>query len=421
MATTSKAKKVTEERTYDLVVYGATSFVGKIVARHLHERHGTERRNAEQLRWAIAGRDAGKLEALKRELGAPDLPVLLADAADPAALRTLVSQTRVIASTVGPYALYGSELVAACVKRGTDYCDLTGEVPWMHRMIGAHETTAKQSGARIVHTCGFDSVPSDLGVWFLQRQAQEHLGEPCIQIKLRVKTFRGGGSGGTIASLGNVIKEAADNPAMRAVVKNPYALVSDQPASGVPQAEMLLPVFDDAAEAWVAHFLMGSINSRVIHRSHALRGLPWGDQFRYDEAMVMGRGLWGRLKAFGMTAGLGSFAGLTALTPTRPLMAFLSPKPGTGPSPESQARGCYDFRLYGQTASGKKIQVRITGDRDPGYGSTAKILGEAAVCLARDIDRQQAGGFWTPSTVMAEPLFKRLVSHAGLTFETLST
>jgi short subunit dehydrogenase-like uncharacterized protein len=412
--TPAKTKSPAGERPYDLVVYGATSFVGKILVRYLHGRVGS----SGDVRWAIAGRDAAKLAEVKQELGAPELPVLLADAGDAAALRTLAGQARVIVSTVGPYALYGSALVAACAESGTDYCDLTGEVPWMRQMIAAHEATAKRSGARIVHTCGFDSIPSDLGVWFTQREAQQLHGEPCIRIKLRVKTLRGGISGGTAASMVNIVKAAVSDPELRALLQDPYALIPEPTGSAVEQPEVTLPEFDADADSWLAPFIMAAVNSRVVQRSHALQGYPWGPGFQYDEAMLMGRGLAGRLKATGLAAAIGSFVGLTAFPLTRPLVERFLPRPGEGPSPQAQERGGYDLRFYGRTASGRTLQTKVTGDRDPGYGSTARMLGEAALCLAQDMSREQVpGGFWTPSTAMGEALLTRLVRHAGLRFE----
>lgn len=402
------------DRAYDVVVYGAASFVGKILTRYLLQRHG----EAGPLRWALAGRSAGKLEELKRELGMASLPVILADAGDATALRAMARQAKVIVSTVGPYALYGSELVAACAESGTDYCDLTGEVPWMRRMIDAHGATARASGARIVHTCGFDSIPSDMGVWFLQREAQARLGQPCVTVRGGLKAARGGFSGGTAASMSNVMREATASRATRALLANPYALAPDPAAAPAPQHDVTLAEYDAELGAWRAPFIMAGINSRVVLRSHALAGAPWGQDFRYDESMIAGRGLKGRAMALGITAGLGGLVALLATPLTRPLVErLLLPAPGTGPSPQAQENGFWDFRFHGVTRDGRRLQARVTGDRDPGYGSTAKMLGEAAVCLALDIPKAQVpGGFWTPSTALGEALRARLVAHAGVAF-----
>lgn len=399
-------------RPFDLVVYGAAGFVGKLLAQYIHRRA----KQLPGLRWAIAGRSAAKLDAVKRSLGAPDLPVLIADAADPSALRAMVAQTKVIASTVGPYALYGSELVAACAELGTDYCDLTGEVPWMRRMIDTYSAAAQRSGARIVHTCGFDSIPSDMGVWYTQQQAQQRFGAPCTQIKFRLKAVKGGFSGGTVASLLNVMKESEKNPGLRALLKNPYALAPDSNAA--PQHEAMLPEFDTDARQWQAPFIMSAINTRVVHRTHALLGRPWGRQFHYDEAMLTGRGLPGRLVAYAVSAGLVAVMGLTAFRVTRPWMEKLLPSPGEGPSDKLIANGFYDVRFYGRTANGQTLHTKLSGSQDPGYGATSKMLGEAALCLAFDISHDKVGGgFWTPATAMGDALLQRLTQFVGMRFE----
>lgn len=402
------------DRPYDVIVYGAASFVGKILTRHLKDRHG----EAGELRWAIAGRNAAKLEEVKRELGLRTLPVLLADAADATALRDLARQTRVVVTTVGPYALYGSELVAACAELGTDYCDLTGEVPWMRRMIDRHEAIARASGARIVHTCGFDSIPSDLGVWFTQREAVQRFGVPCGHVRGGMKAASGGFSGGTAASLVNVVREAEADPGVRKLLMNAYALAPDPTSVPTRQHEVMGPEFDAALGQWRTPFVMAGINSRVVHRSHALAGYPWGRDFRYDESMLAGKGLKGRAVAWGVALGTGGLMLALQNGRTRPWVErLLLPAPGTGPSPQAQENGFFDFRFHGVTHDGRRLQVRVTGDRDPGYGSTGKMLGEAAVCLARDISPERTpGGFWTPSTAMGEALLARLTTHAGLGF-----
>jgi short subunit dehydrogenase-like uncharacterized protein len=306
-----------------------------------------------------------------------------------------------------------------CAEGGTDYCDLTGEVQWIARMIEAHEASAKRSGARIVHCSGFDSIPSDLGVHYLQQQSQQRHSEPCKRVKLRVKALRGGFSGGTVASLMNVVKEVTRDPALRKVLANPYAICPDKGADGVRQPNVSFVEYDPEAESWVAPFIMGAINTRVVLRSNALSGHPYGKDFRYDEAIMTGHGIKGRMAAAGMASGLGGFIAATAFPPTRMFLEkFVVPKPGEGPTPEQQEKGFYDIRFFGRTAGGQLIRAKVTGDRDPGYGSTAKILGEAAACLAMDVPKsEKPGGFWTPATILGEKLIKRLTAHSGLTFE----
>ena len=403
------------DRPLDLVVFGATSFVGQILCRYLVERHGTDG----ELRWAIAGRDPDKLASVAADTGA-SVERIVADARDREALDDLVGRTRVVVSTVGPYALYGSELVAAAAAAGTDYCDLTGETQWMRRMIDAHQDDAAASGARIVHACGFDSIPSDLGVHHHQRVAVERFGAPCTRVSMRVAGMKGGASGGTIASMMNVVEEVRREPALRKVLANPYALAPEGMRDGVRQPEVTVPTREDPSGEWVAPFVMAAVNTRVVQRSHALAGRPWGDAFRYDEAMIMGSGPLGAVKGGGLVVGLGAFMGLAALGPTRDLLnRYVLPKAGEGPSPEAQRTGYFDLRFFGETEDGRRLVTQVTGDRDPGYGSTAKMLGETAVALVDLAPDALDGGFWTPSTALGDDLVERLEGHAGLRFRSI--
>jgi short subunit dehydrogenase-like uncharacterized protein len=403
--------------TRHLVVYGATSFVGQILTRYLLERFGINR----GLRWAIAGRSEAKLEALHSSLGmkAGKLPMLVADAADEQALGKMCENTRVVVSTVGPYALFGEPLVKTCVASGTDYCDLTGEVQWIRRMIRKYEKQARRSGARIVHCCGFDSIPSDLGVHFLQREARERLGAPCPVVKMRVKALRGGFSGGTIASMMNVLKEASGDPALRRELADPYSICPEGYAPGIRQPGVRFAEFDPDFDAWMAPFVMGAINVRVVQRTNALSKQAYGKDFRYDEAVITGKGMQGRIAAVAVASGLGGMMAAGAIPPARWLLERFLPAPGEGPSPEAQRRGFFDLRFFGRTADGETIRTRVTGDRDPGYGSTAKMLGQAGACLATDVGDDVPGGFWTPATVFGDALIERLRAHAGLSFDVL--
>lgn len=410
-----------DEMSFDLVLLGATGFTGRLVAQYLLQRHGADG----DFRWALAGRSRDKLEDLRSELGvtAAALPLLVADSNDRASLVAMVAQTRAVCSTVGPYALYGSELVAACAASGTDYCDLTGEVPWMRQMLDAHEEAAMASGARLVHCCGFDSIPSDLGVWFLQHQSQRLFGKPMSRVRLGVQSLRGKMSGGTAASMLNIIESSRSDPEVARIARNPYSLCPPEFRKGPRQPYVKGPTFDEDLDAWLSPFVMAAINTRIVHRSHALQGRPWGEDFSYEEAMMTGRGFKGRRRAIGWSLALGGFALGASLGPTRSLMQKLVlPKPGQGPSAEERERGLFKLLLVGHDEDGREIRVRVTGDRDPGYGSTAKMLGEAAYTLATDVPAgSPPGGFWTPSTAMAEKLIPRLVEHAGLTFELLDS
>ncbi len=400
------------DRRLDVVVFGATSFVGQITCRHLTKRHGTDG----PLRWAIAGRSLDKLDAVARSTGA-DVERIVADATDGAALARLAAETRVVVSTVGPYALHGSPLVAAVAAAGTDYCDLAGETQWMHRMIDTHHAEAEATGARVVHACGFDSIPSDLGVWFTQERAIERFGVPCERIAMRVHHLSGGASGGSIASIANLVEEATKDPASRALLADPYALNPEDLRTGPRQTETMRPTRDPETGEWLAPFVMAAVNTRVVQRSHALLGRRWGPGFRYDEAMAMGTGPLGCARASALAAGLGVGGGVLAFEPTRGLARRVLPKPGEGPGLQTQLGGSFDIRFSGTTAAGDRIHTQVTGDRDPGYGASARMLGEAAVALA-DLDHHEVGGgFWTPSTALGDRLLALLEAYAGMTFD----
>lgn len=412
------------QTNYDLVVFGATSFVGQILTRYLAEYFSTQQ---EQLRWAIAGRSQQKLQDLKSSLGTlgESLPILIADASNQAELNALCAQTRVVVSTVGPYALYGEPLIQACVTNGTDYCDLTGETQWIKKMIEKYESQAQQSGARIVHCCGFDSVPSDMGVYYLQQQAQKQFNAPATQVSMRVKTLKGGASGGTVASLINVIQEAAADPALRKDLVNPYVLCPPDHGNSQRQIYIKTAKFDPDFNAWIAPFVMAAVNERVVHRSNALSGNAYGSNFSYNEAILTGDGLKGRFKALGVVSGLGVFMLAAVSKPVSQLMErYMLPKPGEGPTPEQQRTGRFDLRFIGKTEAGQTLKIKVTGDRDPGYGSTGKMLGQAALSLAIDHDKEakktgRAGGFWTPATMFDDRFIQRLTKYAGLAFQQL--
>lgn len=408
-----------EKTTFDLVVFGATSFVGQILTQYLYDTYGI----SGEVKWAIAGRSESKLNTLKSELGAgaDNLPVILANSTDETALKAMCEQTRVIISTVGPYALFGESLIKVCVETGTDYCDLTGEVQWIRRMVDLCEDQAKASGARIVHCCGFDSIPSDMGVWFLQQQAEKSFGETCQDVRMRVKVAKGGLSGGTVASMINIAKEVAADPKLRKELANPFSISPAGHRSKVRQPALKSAEFDKTFNVWLAPFVMAAINTRIVHRSNALQNARYGSEFTYDEAMMTGAGTKGRLTAYSITAALAGFMTASAIKPTRWLVEKFVPQPGEGPSPEAQKAGFYDIRFVGRTQDGKTMITKVTGDADPGYGSTSKMLGQAGMCLAFDVPADQPGGFWTPASVLSDKLLERLTSNAGLTFEVVET
>jgi len=382
-------------RDFDLIVYGATGFTGRLVAEYL-STYPTG-----SIRWAMAGRSRAKLAEIRDLIGAPpDLPLVIADADRPETLRALVEQTTVVLTTVGPYQLYGSALVAACAAAGTHYVDLCGEPAWMRDMIDAHEAEAKRTGARIVFSCGFDSIPFDLGVLTLQEAAASIFGRPAPRVKGRVRKMQGGFSGGTAASLKATLAAAARQPSLVKLLTNPFALTPD--FSGPSQPAGIVPGFDDTLNAWVAPFVMAPINTKNVHRTNHLLNHAWGTDFVYDEMMIAGLGDVGRAAA-------------EAISKLNPFAGDKGPKPGEGPSKAERDAGFYDLLFVGLMPGGERIDAVVTGDRDPGYGSTSKMIAEAALCVGQDVP-DAAGGVWTPGALMGGPLRDRLKAKAGLTF-----
>ena len=384
---------------FDIVVYGATGFTGQLVAEYLAEHYRGDR----ELKWAMAGRSRDKLAAVRDAIGAPaDMPLIVADAGDPASLKTMIDQTRSVVTTVGPYQLYGSELVAACAASGTDYFDLCGEPVWMRQMIDAHEATAKSSGARIVFSCGFDSLPFELGVFFVEETAKKVLGAPVGRVKGRVRAMKGTFSGGTAASIKATFAAAARDQSLIAMLKNPFVLTPG--FEGPKQPPGNKPLFDADLDAWTAPFVMSTINTRSVHRSNLLMGFPYGRDFIYDEMVLTGPGEQGEAAAKRVVAANAEMGGPGG------------PKPGEGPSKHERDTGLYDLLFVGLAEGGRQVRVAVRGDRDPGYGSTSKMIAECAICLLRDVP-EVASGIWTPGAAMGNRLIKRLVDHAGLTFQ----
>lgn len=393
-------------RTFDIVLFGATGFTGRLVAEYLAKHAPAD------VRVALAGRSQKKLEAVRAGVGR-DWPVLVADASDRDALGKLATQTKVVCTTVGPYAKHGLPLVEACAKEGTHYCDLTGETQFMRDAIDLADATAKQSGARIVHTCGFDSIPSDLGVQALH----EALGA-MKRATYVVVVARGGFSGGTVASLLNGLDEAKADKARRRILTDPYALSPDrgnEPDLG-DERDLSTFRFDDFVGQWVAPFVMASINTRVVRRTNALLGYLYGRRFRYAEVIGTKTGPAGAVAAAGITAGMGALFGGLSFGPTRRFVESMLPKPGEGPSEEKRKNGFLKVRVFGESEQGEKKTLTITGQGDPGYQLTSLLLGEAALCLARDEEKlPDISGVLTPATAMGRVLRERLVA-AGMTF-----
>lgn len=397
-------------RELDIVVYGATGFVGKLLAEYLAANAPTNSRIA------LGGRSGKKLEAVRAGLGtvAASWPIIVADADDAAALDALAARTRVVATTVGPYAKYGRELVRACAEAGTDYVDLSGEVLFARDTIDRHHDTAKSTGARIVHSCGFDSIPSDLGVHVLHEAvAADDAGE-LTDTTLVVTSLSGGVSGGTIDSLRNQVDESKKAPELRKIAATPYSLSPDrsrEPDLG-RQSDMSIVKGQDIApgvHGWKIPFVMGPANTRVVRRTNALRDWAYGRKFKYREVMSVGSSVFSPAIAVAATAGIGLGVAGFAFPPTRALLDRLLPKPGEGPDEAARDKGHFTIDVFTTTTTGARYAARVRAKGDPGYKATAVMLGESALGLAFDRDAlPDAAGVLTPATGIGDVLVNRL-------------
>ncbi len=419
--TTLVARRRDRARKHDIVLFGASGFTGKLVAEYLIRTYAKT-----DLRLALAGRDRAKLEVVRRELGAidaaaTDLPILIGDSHDRQALEAIATDAGVVCTTVGPYAKYGAELVAACVAKGTDYCDLTGETQFVRRTIDAHHAEAGRTGARIVHCCGFDSIPSDIGTWMMQEAMKTRHGGRLHQVRFFCGESSGGFSGGTVASLLNIVEEAKANRDTGRILADPYALNPEGERQGPDGPDQRGVRYDSALGMWTGPFIMAAINTRVVRRTNALLDYAYGRDFQYSEAMSFGKGPKGLMIAASVTSALAGFMGAMAVKPTRELLKHkVLPKPGEGPTKEKRENGHFTVRLIGtgRDSAGQPVTLRglVKGEQDPGYGETSKMLGEAAVCLAVDGPKLDApGGIGTPASTMGARMLERLRA-ARMTF-----
>ena len=382
-------------KEYDFVVYGATGFTGKLVVEYLVHKYS----NNSQIKWALAGRNLEKLESVAASKNVPEGTGLLeVDSNHIASIEEMISKTKCVLTTVGPYQLYGNDIVSACAKSGIDYVDLCGEPGWMYEKINELTETARETGSRIVFSCGFDSIPFDLGVLFLQNEVTRRYGKPSVNVRGRVKEMNGEFSGGTAASLGATMAALKEKPELFTVLANPFSLSNgfagpDQPADNKP-------IFDDKLDTWVAPFFMAPINTKNVHRSNALMNHMYGKDFCYNEMWVMGPGDDGKAAA-------------DFISSSNPLSN--APKPGEGPSRESRENGNYDILFCGDI-NDESVHVSVVGDMDPGYGSTSKMIAESAICLVKECEDLN-GGIYTPAPSMGTKLIKRLQDNAGLTFK----
>lgn len=388
----------TNDKKYDVVIFGATGFTGKLVVEYFLSQYADN----DQISWAMAGRNMEKLAQVRDELNAPaDTPLIEANGDDADSIAKLVAQTAVVLTTVGPYQIYGENLVSACASSGTGYVDLCGEPTWMHDMINKYQSQAEQSGAKIVFSCGFDSIPFDLGVFNLQQKAIAETGKPIEYVKGRVRKMQGTFSGGTAASLKATMKAAFADPDVMKVLRNPFSLALS--SSPVDQPNGDKPYYDESLKSWVAPFIMAAINTRNVHRSNMLLGHQYGVNFKYDEMMLTGPGERGEATA-------------NAVAGDKSLGGDGGPKPGEGPSKEERDNGFYDIMFIGQDVNGKTRIASVSGKLDPGYGSTSRMISESALCLVENYQTIK-GGIYTTAPALGSALIKRLEENAGLTFK----
>ncbi|OYR40543.1 oxidoreductase [Halorubrum sp. Ib24] len=397
---------------YDIVVWGATGFAGQLVAEHL-----TSHYPAAELSVALGGRNESKLrrlaEGLANESDREGVPIVVGDATKPASLRGIAGQTKVVCTTVGPYTTYGTPLVEACIEAGTDYCDLTGEINWVREMIDRYHDDAMAADVKIVHSCGFDSIPSDLGVKLLQSYAIEEFGDSCEFVRIYLEDGKGEVSGGTLASAAELFEAAATDPIARETVSNPYSLAPPGERCGVDTGEQRRPQRDSIRSIWTAPSPMAAVNERVIRRSNALLEYPWGREFRCTEVIPTSSGIGGAAAAGGIALGLGvGTAAMKSRLLRRGLRRFVFPEPGTGPSEAEIKSGHFLIRVIGRgtTTDGPfTVMSEIGAELDPGYGATARMLGEAGICLLRgETVSPLDGGILTPASGIGDPLGDRL-------------
>lgn len=397
-------------RDFQIVLWGATGFTGQIVAEYLHHSYGND------LRWAIGGRNGGKLENLKSRLELADtVKVLTGDSFDEDSLKKITARADVVISTVGPYALYGHTLVSACVETQTDYCDLTGEVPFVKDSIDKFHESAVRNRVKIVHSCGYDSIPSDIGCLLLQDTAVEKFGKPFSSVKLFVMGVKGKPSGGTIASMINLIREAKD-PQRRSIQTDPYALCPNAGENFPTQSIQKDVRFEKNLNRWSAPFIMARFNSRIVLRTNALLNYTYGRDFLYDEALVCGKGFKGRVRGGNLMIGIWIAIKLMKFPLTRwLLLKTVLPSPGQGPTKAERESGFFKVKLVGEE-QGRRVEVHISDSNDPGYGSTSRMLAESALCLSWDKgELPEQFGVLTPAVAMGSKIAERL-KKSGMRF-----
>ena len=397
-------------KQFDIIIWGATSFTGKLVVEYLFEKFASTK-----IKWAIAGRNKEKLENIRSKVADKNIPIFIADSFDEKSLSVIVKKSKVICSTVGPYSLYGSLLVELCVKHRTNYCDITGEAQWIRKIIDKFHEDAKKKKIKIVNSCGFDSIPSDMGVYFIQNQIKKAYKSYAKSIKMRVAGIRGGISGGTYGSMNNLLKEAYADKSVFKVLNNPYGLNPNDKMEGLDKKDLRKIIFDNESNSWIYPFIMAGINTKIVRRSNALSNFQYGKEFTYEEATIAGKGISGFWKAVLALFPL-AMIGINPNSFLKKIVNSFMPKPGEGPGIEKRKNGFYNLRFYITIDKKKKAFAKVIGDSDPGYGSTSKMLAESALSLAFD-NLPGNYGVITPSFAMGDKLLNRLKENAGLSFE----
>ncbi len=397
-------------KQFDIIIWGATSFTGKLVVEYLFKKFASTK-----IKWAIAGRNKEKLENVRSKVADKNIPIFIADSFDEKSLSVIVKKSKVICSTVGPYSLYGSLLVELCVKHSTNYCDITGEAHWIRKIIDKFHKDAKKKKIKIVNSCGFDSIPSDMGVYFIQNQIKKAYESYAKSIKMRVAGIRGGISGGTYGSMNNLLKEAYADKSVFKVLNNPYGLNPRDKMEGLDKKDLRKIIFDNESKSWIYPFIMAGINTKIVRRSNALSNFQYGKEFTYEEATMAGKGISGFWKAILALFPL-AMIGINPNSFLKKIVNSFMPKPGEGPGIEKRKNGFYNLRFYITIDKKRKAFAKVIGDSDPGYGSTSKMLAESAISLAFD-NLPGNYGVITPSFAMGDKLLKRLKENAGLSFE----
>ena len=397
-------------KKFDIIIWGATSFTGKLVAEYIFKKYGSSK-----IKWAIAGRNLKKLEKIRYQVADENIPIFIADSFDEESLSKFVKKTKVVCSTVGPYSLYGTKLVKLCVDNNTNYCDITGEAHWIRSLIDRFHEEAKSKKIKIINSCGFDSIPSDMGVYFIQNEIKKINNNYAKSIKMRVAGIRGGISGGTYSSINNLLKEAYRDNSIFKVLNNPYGLNPKDKMEGLDKKDLRKIIFDKESNSWIYPFIMAGINTKIVRRSNALSNFIYGKDFRYEEAMIAGKGISGFWKAILAVFPL-AMIGLNPNSFLKKIVDSFMPKPGEGPGIEKRKNGFYNLRFYITLNNNRTAFAKVIGDSDPGYGSTSKMLAESALCLAFD-NLSDNYGVITPSSGMGDKLLNRLKENAGLSFE----